>query len=68
MKNRMTLIGIVTTLLFTGRVHAADTFTIDPAHTRIGFSARHFGIMGETSNQYGPQTSHLVAQVLWSPR
>jgi len=44
MKNRMTLIGIVATLLLTAKVHAADTFTIDPAHTRIGFSARHFGI------------------------
>ena len=44
MKNTMTLIGIVATLLFTGKVHAADTFTIDPAHTRVAFSARHFGI------------------------
>src|ERR1051325_8742462 len=26
------------------RVNAADTYTIDPAHTRVGFAARHFGI------------------------
>jgi len=44
MKNRITLIGIVATLLFAGKVRAADTYTIDPAHTRVGFSARHFGI------------------------
>jgi len=44
MKNKMMIIATAATLLFTAHVRAADTYTIDPAHTRVGFSARHFGI------------------------
>ena len=31
-------------LLLGSFVQAADTYNIDPAHTRVGFAARHFGI------------------------
>ena len=38
------LIAMVASSLVTFQANAADTYTIDPAHTRVGFSARHFGI------------------------
>jgi polyisoprenoid-binding protein YceI len=44
MKNRTLLIAMVAASLVTSQANAADTYTIDPAHTRVGFSARHFGI------------------------
>ena len=44
MKNSTLLIGIAAASLVTLQANAADTYTIDPAHTRVGFSARHFGI------------------------
>jgi polyisoprenoid-binding protein YceI len=44
MKNKTLLIGIAAASLVTLQANAADTYTIDPAHTRVGFSARHFGI------------------------
>jgi len=44
MKNRTMLIAMVASSLVTFQANAADTYTIDPAHTRVGFSARHFGI------------------------
>ena len=31
-------------LLLGSYAQAADTYNIDPAHTRVGFAARHFGI------------------------
>ena len=40
-----TTILIITAILTTiSQALAADTYTIDPAHTRVGFAARHFGI------------------------
>lgn len=44
MKTRMTIIAAAAAWLLTAPINAADTFTIDPAHTRVGFAARHFGI------------------------
>jgi polyisoprenoid-binding protein YceI len=40
----MMIIATVAASLLTAPLNAADTFTIDPAHTRVGFAARHFGI------------------------
>jgi len=44
MKLKQTLTSVAATLLLGSFAFAADTYTIDPAHTRVGFSARHFGI------------------------
>jgi polyisoprenoid-binding protein YceI len=44
MKVRQTLTSVAAALLLGSFAFAADTYTIDPAHTRVGFSARHFGI------------------------
>jgi polyisoprenoid-binding protein YceI len=35
---------IAAAIAFVSQVVAADSYTIDPAHTRVGFAARHFGI------------------------
>ena len=43
-KHIIRLTAIAVTLGGSSLVDAADTYTIDPAHTRVGFSARHFGI------------------------
>jgi polyisoprenoid-binding protein YceI len=44
MKNRTMLIAMAAASLVILQANAAETYTIDPAHTRVGFSARHFGI------------------------
>jgi len=43
--NKVTItVSIAATLLLGTTGHAAETYTIDPAHTRVGFAVRHFGI------------------------
>jgi polyisoprenoid-binding protein YceI len=44
MRLKQTLTSVAAALLLRSFAFAADTYTIDPAHTRVGFSARHFGI------------------------
>jgi polyisoprenoid-binding protein YceI len=44
MKGRLFAVAIGAALAFNSSLTAADTYTIDPAHTRVGFSARHLGI------------------------
>jgi polyisoprenoid-binding protein YceI len=44
MKHKTTLITIIAALAFITSSFAAERYTIDPAHTRVGFAARHFGI------------------------
>jgi polyisoprenoid-binding protein YceI len=44
MNNSIRFAAIAATLASSSLVKAADTYIIDPAHTRVGFSARHFGI------------------------
>lgn len=44
MKLKQTLTSVAAALLLGSFAFAADTYTIDPAHTRVGFSARHLGI------------------------
>lgn len=39
--------------------NAADTYTIDPAHTRVGFAARHFGI-NTVKGKFNEFTGKLV--------
>lgn len=39
-----TLFILAAALALQCSVQAADTYTIDPAHTRVGFSVRHLGI------------------------
>jgi hypothetical protein len=43
-KHSIRFAAIVATLAGSSLANAADTYTIDPAHTRVGFSARHLGI------------------------
>jgi polyisoprenoid-binding protein YceI len=43
-KHRISFAAIAATLAGSSFANAADTYTIDPAHTRVGFSARHLGI------------------------
>ena len=44
MKYKSIFITITAALALWPQALAADTYTIDPAHTRVGFAARHFGI------------------------
>jgi polyisoprenoid-binding protein YceI len=37
-------VSVAAALILGSFAYAADTYTIDPAHTRVGFAARHFGI------------------------
>ena len=37
-------VSVAAALMLGSFAHAADTYSIDPAHTRVGFAARHFGI------------------------
>lgn len=59
MKYRTALITILATLSLLPRAFAADTFTIDPAHTRVGFAARHFGI-NTVKGKFNEFTGKLV--------
>jgi polyisoprenoid-binding protein YceI len=43
-KHSLSFAAIAATLAGSFLANAADTYTIDPAHTRVGFSARHLGI------------------------
>ncbi len=44
MKTTKTLFALAAALAVQWSAHAADNYTIDPAHTRVGFSVRHLGI------------------------
>jgi len=44
MKAKQILFSVTIATALSALAHAADTYTIDPAHTRVGFAARHFGI------------------------
>ena len=44
MQLTQTLTSVTVALLLGSFAQAADTYNIDPAHTRVGFAARHFGI------------------------
>src|SRR5437879_6018761 len=44
MKYKTTLITMVAAVALIAQAIAADSYTVDPAHSRVGFSARHFGI------------------------
>src|SRR6185436_13231214 len=43
-KYSLGLAGVAATLAGNLFANAAETYTIDPAHTRVGFSVRHLGI------------------------
>src|SRR6516225_2961764 len=43
-KHSVRFAAIAATLAGSLLANAADTYTIDPAHSRVGFSARHLGI------------------------
>ena len=38
------MLSLIGSVLLLPQANAADHYTIDPAHTRVGFAARHFGI------------------------
>ena len=46
-------------LLLSAQLNAADIYTIDPAHTRVGFAARHFGI-NTVKGKFNEFTGKLV--------
>ncbi len=41
---KLLLTGVAAALVIGSAARAADTYTVDPAHTRVGFSVRHLGI------------------------
>ena len=59
MKYKTTLVTIAAALAFMSYTFAADTYTIDPAHTRVGFAARHFGI-NTVKGKFNDFTGKLV--------
>lgn len=52
-------VSIAAALLLGAVAHAAETYTIDPAHTRVGFAARHFGI-NTVKGKFNEFTGKLV--------
>lgn len=50
MKFTRTFSLIAAALLLGSVAHATDNYKIDPAHTRVGFSVRHFGINNVKGN------------------
>ena len=44
MQTKRILFSISVSVILSAMTQAAETYTIDPAHTRVGFNARHFGI------------------------
>lgn len=51
MQFKQTFSSIAAALLLLGSVaYATDNYKIDPAHTRVGFSVRHFGINNVKGN------------------
>lgn len=59
MKTRMMIIAMAAASLMTAPLYAADTYTVDPAHTRVGFAARHFGI-NTVKGKFNEFTGKLV--------
>ncbi len=57
---KLLLLGIAAALVIGSPTQAADTYTVDPAHTRVGFSVRHLGI----SNVKGKFTEFTGSLVL----
>ncbi len=53
------LAGIAAALVVGSLARAADTYTIDPAHTRVGFSVRHLGI-SNVKGKFDEFTGSLV--------
>ena len=54
-----TLFILAAALALQWSVQAADTYTIDPAHTRVGFSVRHLGI-SNVKGKFNEFTGSLV--------
>ena len=50
MQFKQTFSSIAAALLLGSVAYAADNYKIDPAHTRVGFSVRHFGINNVKGN------------------
>lgn len=50
MKFTQTVSSIAAALVLGSVAYAADNYKIDPAHTRVGFSVRHFGINNVKGN------------------
>jgi polyisoprenoid-binding protein YceI len=50
MQFKPTLTSIAAALLLGSAASATDNYKIDPAHTRVGFSVRHFGINNVKGN------------------
>jgi polyisoprenoid-binding protein YceI len=59
MKCKKMLIPLGALLVIIPQAIAADTYTVDPAHTRVGFAARHFGI-NTVKGQFKEFTGRLV--------
>lgn len=50
MQFKRILSSVAAMLLLASAAYAADNYKIDPAHTRVGFSVRHFGINNVKGN------------------
>jgi polyisoprenoid-binding protein YceI len=59
MKNKSILITLAASWILGSQGIAADHYTIDPAHTRVGFAARHFGI-NTVKGKFNQFTGKLV--------
>ena len=56
---RLMTIAMVAASLLSTQLNAAHSYTIDPAHTRVGFSAWHFGI-NTVKGKFNAFTGKLV--------
>ena len=57
--NTLKILFVLAALALQWSGQAADTYTIDPAHTRVGFSVRHLGISNVKGN-FNEFTGSLV--------
>lgn len=55
------LVGIGAALVIGSAATAADTYTVDPAHSRVGFSVRHLGI-SNVKGKFSEFTGSLVVE------
>ncbi len=55
------LAGVAAGLVIGSAAQAADTYTVDPAHTRVGFSVRHLGI-SNVKGKFNEFTGSLVLE------
>ena len=58
---KLLLTGITAAVVIGSAARAADTYTVDPAHSRVGFSVRHLGI-SDVKGRFNGFTGSLVLE------